>query len=132
MSGPTRAVEQGLRQLIAQRVIAICLGYEDLNDHDRLRYDPLVAAVCGAEDPTGEHRRRDRDKGKALAEKNTMDRLESGGREAERYTNNGTTWTPVDSGLTMTRVWSLAVSGTNLFAGTYGGGVFLSANNGTS
>jgi len=47
-------------------------------------------------------------------------------------TNNGTSWTAVDSGLTYTGVNSLAVSGTNLFAGTYGGGVFLSTNNGVS
>jgi hypothetical protein len=40
-------------------------------------------------------------------------------------TNNGTSWTAVNSGLTNPYVWSLAVSGTNLFAGTYeGGGVW--------
>ena len=54
-------------------------------------------------------------------------------------TNNGTSWTAVNTGLTNTFVSSLAVSGTNLFAGTgadFGGpggdGVFLSTNNGTS
>lgn len=47
-------------------------------------------------------------------------------------TNNGTTWTAVDSGLTNTDVTCLTVSGTNVFAGTMGGGVFCSANNGTS
>ena len=47
-------------------------------------------------------------------------------------TNNGTSWTTVNTGLTNTAVQSLAVSGTNLFAGTYGGGVFLSTNNGTT
>ena len=47
-------------------------------------------------------------------------------------TNNGTSWTAVNTGLTNTYVYALAVSGTNLFAGTYGGGVFLSTNNGTS
>ena len=47
-------------------------------------------------------------------------------------TNNGTSWTEVNSGLTNTNVRSLAVSGTNLFAGTHGGGVFLSTNNGAS
>jgi hypothetical protein len=79
-------VDHDLRQLIAQRVIGIALGYEDLNDHDQLRYDPLFAAICGAEDPAGERRRRDGDKGKALANKATMDRLESAGQEAGRYT----------------------------------------------
>ncbi|MCK7528688.1 MAG: hypothetical protein MZV64_69590 [Ignavibacteriales bacterium] len=47
-------------------------------------------------------------------------------------TNNGTSWTAVNTGLTNTNVRALAVSGTNLFAGTDGGGVFLSTNNGTS
>ncbi len=47
-------------------------------------------------------------------------------------TNNGQSWTAVSGGLTNATVLSLAVSGTNLFAGTYGGGVFLSTNNGTS
>ena len=46
-------------------------------------------------------------------------------------TNNGTSWTAVNTGLTNTDVFSFAVSGTNLFAGT-NGGVFLSTNNGTS
>jgi hypothetical protein len=46
-------------------------------------------------------------------------------------TNNGTSWTAVNTGLTNTYVGSLAVSGTNLFAGTYGN-VFLSTDNGTS
>jgi len=47
-------------------------------------------------------------------------------------TNNGTSWTEVNSGLTNPDVLALAVSGTNLLAGTNGGGVFLSTNNGTS
>ena len=44
-------------------------------------------------------------------------------------TNNGTSWTPVNTGLTDLDVLSLAVSGDNLFAGTWGGGVFLSTDN---
>ena len=48
-------------------------------------------------------------------------------------TNNGTSWTPVNSGLPeYTTVNALVVSGTNLFAGTQGAGVFLSTNSGTS
>ena len=47
-------------------------------------------------------------------------------------TNNGTSWTAVNTGLTNTNASALAVSGTNLFAGTYSGGVYLLANNGTS
>jgi hypothetical protein len=46
-------------------------------------------------------------------------------------TNNGTSWSAVNTGLATTRVQALALSGTNLFAGT-SGGVFLSTNNGTN
>ena len=49
-----------------------------------------------------------------------------------RSTNNGTSWTEVNSGLTHTDVRALAVSGANLFAGTNGVVVFRSINNGTS
>jgi len=47
-------------------------------------------------------------------------------------TNSGTSWTPVNTGLTNINVNAFAVSGTNLFAGTEGDGVFRSTNNGTS
>ena len=46
-------------------------------------------------------------------------------------TNNGTSWNSVNNGFTDIEVFSLEVSGTNLYAGTYGN-VFLSTNNGTS
>ena len=46
-------------------------------------------------------------------------------------TNNGSSWSAVNTGLTSAGVWTLAVSGTDLFAGT-SSGVFLSSNNGTS
>src|SRR5207248_2502035 len=65
-----------LQELIAQRVYALALGYEDLNDHDDLRRDPLLATVVGKADPTGKARRRPRDRGKALAGKSTLNRLE--------------------------------------------------------
>jgi hypothetical protein len=47
-------------------------------------------------------------------------------------TNDGNSWTAVNSGLTSKYVYALAFSGTNLFAGTNGNGVFLSTNNGNS
>lgn len=46
-------------------------------------------------------------------------------------TNNGVVWKLVKTGLTTTDVRALAVSDTNIFAGTFGGGVFLSTNNGS-
>ena len=69
-------IEHTVEELIAQRVYALALGYEDLNDHDRLRYDPLLAMLVGKADPTGSDRRRKRDRGKALAGKSTLNRLE--------------------------------------------------------
>jgi hypothetical protein len=69
-------IEHGVGQLIGQRVYALALGYEDLNDHEKLRQDPLLAALAGKIDPTGGDRRRPRDKGNPLAGKSTLNRLE--------------------------------------------------------
>ena len=72
------AIEHPVADLVAQRVYGLALGYEDLNDHDELRLDPLLAAVVGKADPTGSTRRCARDRGKALAGKSTLNRLEGG------------------------------------------------------
>jgi hypothetical protein len=69
-------IEHAVEQLAAQRIYALALGYEDLNDHDQLRHDPLLAVLAGKDDPAGNNRRRQRDKGKALAGKSTLNRLE--------------------------------------------------------
>src|ERR1700734_3104572 len=42
-----RLVEHAVATLIGQRVFGIALGYENLNDHDELRHDPLMAALAG-------------------------------------------------------------------------------------
>lgn len=68
--------EHTVEELIAQRVYALALGYEDLNDHDQLRNDSLLAVMVGKKDPTGKDRIRKRDKGKPLAGKSTLNRLE--------------------------------------------------------
>jgi hypothetical protein len=67
-------IEHTTLDLIRQRVFGLALGYEDLNDHDHLRSDPLLATLVGKEDPTGADRARDQ--GKALAGKSTLNRLE--------------------------------------------------------
>ena len=69
-------IEHSVEDLVAQRVYGLALGYEDLNDHDELRHDPLLAALVGKRDPSGQDRARERDKGKALAGKSTLNRLE--------------------------------------------------------
>ncbi len=81
-------LEHTVKELVAQRVYALALGYEDLNDHDQLRQDPLLAVLAEKPDPTGESRARERDQGKALAGKSTLNRLELTGEavsEEERY-----------------------------------------------
>ena len=40
-------VDHTVRQLLAQRIYGLALGYEDLNDHDELRHDPVMAVLAG-------------------------------------------------------------------------------------
>ena len=69
-------VEHSLNSLIGQRVMGLALGYEDLNDHDQLRHDPLIAALVEKADPT-----------QPLAGKSTLNRLEltPAGNGEDRY-----------------------------------------------
>ena len=76
-------IEHSVEELLRQRVFGLALGYEDLNDHDRLRHDPLWATLVGKRDPTGADRSRQRDRGKALAGRNTLNRLELTPRRAD-------------------------------------------------
>ncbi len=69
-------IEHSLESLIKQRVMGLALGYEDLNDHDSLRHDPLLALLSDRHDLSGKHRKRSRDQGCALAGKSTLNRLE--------------------------------------------------------
>jgi hypothetical protein len=69
-------IEHSVEELIKQRVFGLALGYEDLNDHDQLRADPLLATLVGKRDVTGEDRCDPRDRGKPLAGKSTLNRLE--------------------------------------------------------
>ena len=59
-------IEHRLEELLAQRVYGLALGYEDLNDHDQLRNDPLLAVLVEKSDPSQE----------VLAGKSTLNRLE--------------------------------------------------------
>jgi DDE family transposase len=73
-----RWIEHTVEELLAQRLFGMCLGYEDLNDHDQLRADPMLAVAVNKPDPLGMNRRQESDKGKALAGKSTLNRLELG------------------------------------------------------
>jgi len=75
-------IEHTVEELVGQRVMALACGYEDLNDHDVLRDDALMAVAAGKRDVTGERRKRARDRGHALAGKSTLNRLEGTSSEA--------------------------------------------------
>jgi len=66
-------VKHQLSEMLAQRIYGLALGYEDLNDHEQLRRDPLLAVLSGK-----------RDLDEPLAGKSTLNRLELTGRSA-RY-----------------------------------------------
>ena len=75
-----RRVEHELGALVRQRVYALALGYEDVNDHERLRFDPMLQILSGKLAPTR------RKGGPALAGKSTLNRLERLAAEGdERY-----------------------------------------------
>ena len=66
----------------------IALGYEDLNDHEQLRHDPVLALMVGRDDITGQDRVEDRARGVPLAGKSTLNRLEltpAGAGKHSRY-----------------------------------------------
>jgi len=71
-------IEHALGTLIGQRVFGLALGYEDLNDHDELRHDPLMAVLSGKLAA----RRGDC---APVAGKSTLNRLELSRNEPSRY-----------------------------------------------
>ena len=66
-------VKHSLSEMLAQRIYGLALGYEDLNDHEQLRSDPLLGLLSGK-----------RELDEPLAGKSTLNRLELTGRSA-RY-----------------------------------------------
>ncbi|HLG97423.1 MAG TPA: transposase, partial [Bryobacteraceae bacterium] len=60
-----RLVKHSVTELIAQRVYGLALGYQDVNDHDQLRQDPLLRVLAGKPDLD-----------QPLAGKSTVNRLE--------------------------------------------------------
>jgi hypothetical protein len=71
-------IEHEVKTLLGQRVFAIALGYEDLNDHDELRHDPMMAVLAGKL----EARRSDC---APVAGKSTLNRLERSVLASTRY-----------------------------------------------
>src|SRR6201982_2223851 len=71
-------IEHAVATLVGQRVFAIALGYEDLNDHDELRHDPLMAVLVGKLTTK-------REACAPVAGKSTLNRLELSQLEPTRY-----------------------------------------------
>src|SRR2546425_6265329 len=69
-------VDHFVQELLCQRLFGTALGSEDINDHQRLRLDPLLAVACGKTDPLGEQRVLPHHRGIALAAPSTLNRLE--------------------------------------------------------
>jgi len=67
-------VEHSILEMVSQRVYGLALGYEDLNDHEQLRTDPLFGVLAGREELD-----------KPLAGKSTLNRLELGNGQQDRY-----------------------------------------------
>ena len=78
-------VEHSVEELVRQRLLALAMGYEDINDHTDLRRDPLLAAAVGKEDVLGTQRRSSKDAGSACASASTLNRLELGSNFSDRY-----------------------------------------------
>ena len=66
-----RRIRHTVEQMLAQRVYGLALGYEDLNDHEKLREDPVMAVLAGSADPD-----------QPLAGKSTLNRMELASEEA--------------------------------------------------
>jgi len=71
-------VEHQVATLVMQRVVGIALGYEDLNDHDQLRCDPVLAVLAGKLEAS-------RQNCAPLAGKSTLNRLELSRGTPTRY-----------------------------------------------
>jgi hypothetical protein len=71
-------IEHEVTTLVGQRVFASALGYEDLNDHDELRHDPMMAVLAGKLTAR-------REDCAPVAGKSTLNRLELSKLEPTRY-----------------------------------------------
>ena len=75
-------VKHSIQEMVSQRIYGLALGYEDLIDHEQLRTDPLFCVLAGRSDLE-----------EPLAGKSTLNRLELGTGEKDRY-KKITFWKP--------------------------------------
>jgi hypothetical protein len=67
-------VEHSVLEMLSQRIYGLALGYEDLNDHEQLRKDPVFGVLAGREELDA-----------PLAGKSTLNRMELGAGAKDRY-----------------------------------------------
>ena len=67
-------VEHSILEMLSQRIYGLALGYEDVNDHEQLRKDPVFGILAGREEL-----------GEPLAGKSTLNRMELGAGTKDRY-----------------------------------------------
>ena len=67
-------VEHSILEMLSQRIYGLALGYEDINDHEQLRSDPVFGILAGR------HELND-----PLAGKSTLNRMELGSGQKDRY-----------------------------------------------
>lgn len=89
-----RFVQHPVAQLVAQRVYGLALGYEDINDHETLRFDPAMALICEKANLPGQRASNPAAPAAscpaALAGKSTINRFELGAADIDtRYKKIG-------------------------------------------
>jgi hypothetical protein len=67
-------IEHSIQEMLSQRIYGLALGYEDINDHEQLRKDPVFGILAGRDEL-----------GKPLAGKSTLNRMELGAGTKDRY-----------------------------------------------
>lgn len=67
-------VEHSIPEMLSQRIYGLALGYEDLNDHEQLRNDPVFGILAGRKNMA-----------EPLAGKSTLNRMELGTETKDRY-----------------------------------------------
>jgi hypothetical protein len=67
-------MEHTVAEMLAQRIYGLALGYEDINDHEQLRKDPVFGILAGREELA-----------EPLAGKSTLNRMELGAGTTDRY-----------------------------------------------
>src|ERR1700740_2163536 len=67
-------VEHSILEMLSQRIYGLALGYEDVNDHEQLRRDPVFGVLAGREELDA-----------PLAGKSTLNRMELGAGGKDRY-----------------------------------------------